>query len=90
MSTIKWSDLIVTGEDNQPGGTLGEWLSEPHYHESALASIRMRDGHIESWDSYFISAPGEEPEWDTPRVPVDWNGFEAALTTAKSATKETI
>jgi hypothetical protein len=37
------------------------------------------DGSVESWDGYFVAAPGENPDWDTPRLMVDWSGFAEAV-----------
>jgi len=37
------------------------------------------DGSISEWPDYFIADPDEEPDWDTPRVPVMWLGLREAL-----------
>ncbi len=41
------------------------------------------DGSLKSWTSIFVAADGEEPDWSTPNVDVDWNGFEQAIREAR-------
>lgn len=42
-------------------------------------TLSPEDGSITIWPDYFICAPNEYPDWDTPRCEVDWSGFEEAL-----------
>ncbi|HEX7048738.1 MAG TPA: hypothetical protein VF188_00900, partial [Longimicrobiales bacterium] len=47
-------------------------------------------GRVDEWDGdrpvviegVLLAAPGEEPDWDTPRAPVDWTGLRAAVEAA--------
>jgi hypothetical protein len=74
---ISWRELIVTdGRDNGQVGTLGNIVDNELMH---IEDAEIRDGKILQWHGYFISAPGEDPDWDTPFVEVDWTGFEEAL-----------
>ncbi|HEX6938612.1 MAG TPA: hypothetical protein VF158_04320, partial [Longimicrobiales bacterium] len=44
-------------------------------------------GRVDEWDGdrpvviegVLLAAPGEDPDWDTPRAPVDWTGLRAAV-----------
>ncbi len=76
---INWRDLRVYGIDGFLG-FLGELV------DVASASLDYCelsiDGNIESWPQHFIAASDEEPDWDTPRVAVDWTGFVEALSGA--------
>lgn len=77
---ITWRELIVSTSEGSSGETLTSMIrSCPANLDSAVIS----NGKIESWYQYFISAPGEDPDWDTPRAPVDWDGFEDALAAAR-------
>ncbi len=73
MSTvIHWTELLVTDSDGITCGTLADMVRDaPANFDTAT----IEDGRIVSWPDWFISAPGEEPNWDTPRVDVDWGGF---------------
>jgi hypothetical protein len=75
--TTNWRDLVVT-DANDPSATteLGKLAdTAPETLDSAV----IVDGAISEWTDYFLSAPGEAPDWDTPRGDVDWTGFEIAL-----------
>ncbi len=77
---LTWDRLEVTGCDGSPCGTLGEMVAE---HCANLESIRLgTDGSIEEWPQHFVAGPDEDPNWDTPREPVDWFGFREALQAA--------
>ena len=80
---ITWRELEVwTCEDNEYCGTLGDLTD----NGMLSAHPEVRDGKIEGWLDYLIAAPREAPDWDTPRQPVDWDGFEEAF--KKSCTSE--
>ena len=82
MATTDWKDLIVTGEDGYTWDTLGDLLNKaPANLDTATLA---EDGTITSWPDFFLSAEGEDPNWDTPRGPVDWRGFWQALVEARS------
>ena len=77
MTTVNWRDLRVT--DNQ-GVTAAESLG--HFVDHAPANLDnaiIEDGKITEWPDFSLSAEGEDPEWDTPLVDVDWSGFAEAL-----------
>jgi hypothetical protein len=72
----RWQDLIVTNEGDEMG-PLGQMLEiEPANLDGAKLGD---DGSIREWMQYYIAAPGEQPDWDTPRGEVDWTGFAEAL-----------
>lgn len=72
---INWKDLIVTDLDGYQYRL--DRLIE--FHDFSLTKIELKDGKISSWSQYLISAPEETPNWDTPKVEVDWTGFKEAL-----------
>ena len=74
-----WRDLIVT-DDEGDTDNLGIMVD---IGEFSLSNITLANGRIQTWDNRYISAPGEEPEWDTPRVPVNWDGFADSLKLAQ-------
>ncbi len=80
IASIDWRDLIVTDEDGR-SATLGEVVA---LKDAALECIEISEtGGIDQWPGRFVSAPGETPDWDTPRdVDVDWRGFRAAVEAA--------
>lgn len=78
---LTWRDLSVVDSDGDYYGPLGELVElAPANLDNAILDD---DGSIGSWDGFFISAPNEDPDWDTPREEVDWTGFEEALATAR-------
>lgn len=68
---VRWNELIVTNEDGH-AATLGELVEA---QDAGLALATIRDGQIAEWPGYYLSAPGEEPDWNTPHGAVDWTGF---------------
>ena len=71
-----WRELDVYGDDGERLGTLAAVL----LIDANLESATIADGRIDTWPHRFIAAPGEAPDWDTPRGAVDWRGFtEAAI-----------
>ena len=77
MEKLHWTNLRVTDSDGDDIGALGDCINDGTV---STEYIMLRDdGSLDSWPDYFISAPGEEPEWDTPHVPVDWTGFANAV-----------
>ena len=84
--TTNWADLLVTDSDGKPWGTLGSIV------ESAPANLDNAeiDGRrIAAWDGFLLSAEGEEPDWDTPKIIVNWDGFWEKLQKAWSNTCQT-
>ena len=73
---LKWSELIVTDSDGNTGDTLGSMVE---LCSANLDTAVLNNGRIVEWPGFILSAPGEEPDWDTPRGPVDWDGFMEAL-----------
>lgn len=80
---ITWRELIVTNTEGEQTA-LGDALEKT---PQLLDSASIENGELQLWGQHYLSAPGEEPEWDTPRVPVDWTGFEQALTNARIAAR---
>jgi hypothetical protein len=79
LPAVNWRNLGVIGIDGGLG-TLGEILDNG---DASITQIELNDdGSIDTWADHMIAAPDEEPGWDTPRVPVDWSGFAAALSEA--------
>jgi hypothetical protein len=73
--TTNWRDLTITVGEGETGN-LGEIAD--NYPET-LDGATIVNGAIDTWTGHFLSAPGETPDWDTPRGAVDWTGFEDAL-----------
>lgn len=81
MKTTNWKDLIVSeGEPNANCGTLGFIV---HNAPANLDDAEISGGKITSWDGFFLSAPGEVADWNTPRGDVDWDGFAETLAAQK-------
>lgn len=75
MNTISWQALRVWNEGEEMG-SLGEMVElDPANLDGAV----IENGRIAEWQDYFIAAPGEDFDHDTPRGAVDWSGFEDAL-----------
>lgn len=73
---LKWNELIVSDEDGAVGDTLGEFVN---ICPANLDNATIENGKITEWPGFMLSAPGEEPDWDTPVADVDWEGFQEAL-----------
>lgn len=72
MSATKWQDLVVSNEGGV-WGTLGELVNTD---PERVGNAKVENGRIVEWSGFFLSAPGEEPDWNTPKGEVDWAGFE--------------
>ena len=79
-----WRELEVTNCDNERVGNLSGFIGTGF----RVDFIVVRDGKIAEWPDFFIAAPGEEPDWDTPRGAVDWTGFVEALEAARGASND--
>ena len=76
-ATINWKNLIVSDGDAETGTELGRLVE---VDDSSLLHVTLDDkGAIKSWPQLFVSAPGEDPNENTPNVPVDWTGFAEAV-----------
>ncbi len=85
MEPISWRDLCVTDADGFACERLGVLVDRtPDYLEGAV----IREGRIAEWSGFLVYTEGEKPDWDTPRAPVNWTGFEACLTAARAAQGE--
>jgi hypothetical protein len=72
-----WRALLVTDAEGDEGCPLGALVDRD---PANLDTARLgAGGEIAEWDGFFIAAPGESPDWDTPRGPVDWSGLREAL-----------
>ena len=76
LARVTWRELIVTDSDNDECGTLGDIVAD---NPAMLDTATIEGGIITVWPYYFIAAPGEDPEWDTPRGDVDWTGFDLSM-----------
>ena len=65
-----WKDLIVYDDECRELGTLGEITQD----RPEMVSVFHHPS--DDWPGHFIAEEGEEPDWDTPRGAVDWEGFE--------------
>ena len=72
---MNWRNLIVTDSYGDGYGTLGDVM---RVSPETLDSATIDDDAVVSWDGFFLSSPGEEPDYDTPRCEVDWSGFQEA------------
>jgi len=75
-SGIHWSELEVYDDESNYIGTLGDLVENAPEN---LDNVVIENGKISEWSDYFIAAPGENPDWDTPKGPVDWTSFENRL-----------
>ena len=78
MSTPNWTEIVVTDAEGGTVGTLGEMV-ERQDEALARAVVDTERGGIREWEQYYMAAPGEEPDWDTPRGAVDWTDFPGCL-----------
>lgn len=67
-----WYELTVTDAYGNNGETLGSMLT---CCPASLDNATISNGKITEWPGFLLSAPGEDPDWDTPRGDVDWRGF---------------
>jgi hypothetical protein len=72
MEQINWTELVVTDSEGGCNDTLGDIVRAS---PANLDDATIEDGRISEWPGFFLSAPGEDPNWDTPRAEVDWTGF---------------
>jgi hypothetical protein len=80
-AAISWRELrIFDREGAEMTQTLGGVVE---HAPEALATATLEQGRIATWPDYFLAAPGEEVDWDTPRLPVNWEGFDDALARAR-------
>ena len=82
MHVTNWKDLrcIYIGQDASYGEP--KLYLEDIVKASPVAlknHATIEDGRIVTFLDYYILSPEETPDWDTPRVLVDWTGFENAL-----------
>lgn len=74
MNVTHWHDLGVYDADGNHIGTMLDLFQSGGTELEKIDGISA-DGGIDGWEGYYIASPGEEPDWDTPRGPVDWDGF---------------
>jgi len=73
MKTL-WKDLIVYDDECRELGTLGE-ITQDHPE-----MVSVFNHPLDGWPGHFIAAEGEEPDWNTPKGEVDWEGFDEQRT----------
>jgi len=72
MKKINWTILRVTNDEGNDNGSLEELLADD---AADLETLEIDSAGRPTWPDHFLSAPDEEPAWDTPRQNVDWQGF---------------
>jgi len=85
VKTVNWRNLIVTDSEGDTWGTLGQLvhLAPANLDSARTATLGNGTLCIHEWPNFFISAEGEEPDWDTPKDDVDWSGFRESLAEAR-------
>lgn len=73
-----WQELLTCDSDGNEM-RLTDFLSE--CQEGALIGNITLDqfGQLATWDQRYVYFPGEEPGPETPRAPVDWQGFSSVV-----------
>lgn len=84
-----WKSLIVTDSDGN-SDTLSNMVADSEWIDEVRKARLDARGAISEWADYFISLPGEEPDSDTPRSPVDWSGFREAISPTQEQLTEVI
>jgi len=78
---IKWTELEVHDTEGPTGDTIENFVKlAPANFDCAV----IDNGRLVVWPQFMLAAPGEEPDYDTPRGAVDWAGFENALSEARA------
>jgi hypothetical protein len=77
---LNWRELIVSDNEGKTGDTLGFFVDNA---PANLDNAVIENGRIVEWTGFFLSAPDETPDWDTPKVDVDWSGFEDTLNSVR-------
>ena len=80
----QWQDLLVVNEGEELD-SLGELV---RLAPANLDNAVIENGRSVEWQDYFLAAPGEDYDADTPRGEVDWSGFEDALRTESERRKK--
>lgn len=79
-----WRQLTATYTGGE-SCNLGDLLEAAGCGRDTIGGIVLDDtGKIIEWQEVFVSADGEEPDWDTPRCPVDWTGLVEAVANARA------
>ena len=82
--TTSWQDLRVSPSDGDGDDlSLGEMVQSKEGRDVLDHYAVIHNGEITDFTQSFLSAPGEAPDWNTPRGDVDWVGFEDALAAAR-------
>jgi len=76
---MNWKELMVTDAEGNTARLINS------LDVVAKSYPIVRDGALVELVGYLLHAPTEEPEWDTPRVNVDWGGFTEAMKEAQGA-----
>ena len=78
---MDWRQLVITGADGERwADDLGALVDDA---PANLDTATIEGGRIVSWPGFFLSAPSEAPDWDTPRCNVDWSGFAEAIASVR-------
>ena len=72
---MKWTELRVVDIDGLDQGSLDEVVANPETRWM-LDHATIVNGQIESWDYFWMCAPDEDLDHNTPRCDVDWSGFD--------------
>jgi hypothetical protein len=84
-----WTELRVylnAGDEAVTADSYSESLGHIVEHSPTyLDTATITGGEIAEWPQVFIAEPGEDPDYDTPHMNVDWIGFQDALEDARGS-----
>lgn len=80
-----WRQLTVVF-GNSDTINFGRFMDEASHGLRSIGGLVVDecDGHILEWPDVLVHADGEEPNWDTPQVEVDWTGLAEAVENAST------
>lgn len=86
--SVPWRKLRVynAGDSENKSDSLKDFLDAAD--DAKHLPVVAADGSISEWDQFFVAAKGEDPDWDTPKGPVDWTGFADAVQKAEKRIKK--
>ena len=77
---ITWRELVLWNDG--VACNFGSFMERAD--ASSVAALRLlANGRVSEWSQFFLSAPDEEPDWDTPRRRVNWRGLKTAVAAAR-------
>ena len=73
-----WKELIITDGEGF-SESLPNVVDDSDTCMGIFVDVEFDDGVPISIPYYFIALPGEDPNFDTPKEPINWDGFEDAV-----------